>query len=97
LAGAAGFVQASTVTSTLPALAVQRASGSMPVLPLAPPAEARLAAVGNAAAALALCAVGLAATAFPTVGGALPIVALLIAACGAAGVAFVWIALPQRR
>lgn len=96
LAGVAGFVQAITVSSTLPALAVQRASGSMPALPLAPPGEARLAAVGNAAAALALCALGLAATALSTAGGGLAIVALLLAACGAAGVAFVWITLPQR-
>lgn len=97
LAGLACFIQATAVTSTLPVLAARRASGSMPVLPAAPPREVRMAAAGNAATGLALCAAGLAATALPTVGGVLPVVAVLLVVCGVAGAAFVWVALPQRK
>ena len=98
LAAAACFAQAITVASTLPALAVRRASGSIPRLPVAPPREARMAAAGNAAAALSLCAAGLAMTAFPSVGVCpLSVGSLLLVACGIAGIACAWIALPQRR
>jgi hypothetical protein len=97
LAGLACLIQATVVTSTLPALAVQRASGSMPAFPGAPPREARMAAVGNAAAALALCAAAVSASAFATAAGVVAPASLLLAVCGALGVAFVWTALPQRK
>ncbi|HEY8501383.1 MAG TPA: hypothetical protein VIL21_01750, partial [Solirubrobacterales bacterium] len=59
LAAVVGFGLATGVTSTLPALAVRRASGSEPALPGARPRESRLAALGYAGAMLSCSALGL--------------------------------------
>ena len=98
LVAGACFAQAISVLSTLPALAARRASGSMPPLPSAPPREKRIAAAGYAAAAMALCSLGAALTAFSNGSdGALPFGSLLLAVCGTAGVVSAWALLPMRR
>jgi hypothetical protein len=97
LAAAAGFGLATGVASTLPALAVRRASGSEPALPTAPPRESRLGAGGYAAAVLAGCALGMAITALVSGAAATGWGALGMAIIAAAGLALVWSALPRAK
>jgi hypothetical protein len=96
LAAVLCFGLATAVSSTLPALAVQRATGSTPPSPAAPPRETRLAAAGYAAAALTASALAVAAVGLAS--GApspLPAVATLFAAAGAAVLASIWWFLPR--
>lgn len=97
LAAAAGFGIATAAASTLPALAVRRATGSEPRLPLAPPREARLGAGGYAAAALVSCGLGVVFTAFATGATGAALGALALVALGFAGVATVWWTLPHAK
>lgn len=85
------------IASTLPALALRRATGSEPPLPAAPPRETRLAAVGYAAAALAGSGLGVAITAFATGAAAPGLGALALALVGFAGTAAVWWTLPRAK
>lgn len=90
------FAQAKAAVSTLPALAVRRASGSLPPLPVAPPREAGLAAAAHAGAGLALCALGVVVTAAATgAPSALLIGALGLIAIGLLCIAAVWSILPH--
>jgi len=97
LAAAAGFGLATAVTSTLPALAVRRATGSEPQLPTAPPREARLGAGGYAAAALAGSGLGAALTALANGSAGAALGALALAAVGLVGIAAVWWVLPRAK
>lgn len=72
VAGAALFA---TVSSTLPALAVRRATGSMPPSPSAPSREVRLAGVAYVAAALGASGLGACLTGLLTGGGGTAIAA----------------------
>ncbi|HVD86063.1 MAG TPA: hypothetical protein VNB59_01520 [Solirubrobacterales bacterium] len=97
LAAAAGFGLAMGVVSTLPALAVGRATDSEPPLPSAPPRERRLAAAGYAAAALASCGIGTAITALATGAAGAGLGAMALALIGFAGIATVWFVLPRAK
>ncbi len=96
IAAAACLLQVTMSVSTLPALAVQRASGSMPQSPVVPPREARLAGAGHAAAALGLA--GLGATVVGLLAGGSNggvIAAAALTAVGAIVLAGVWLILPR--
>ncbi len=97
IATLAGLGLAVGVPSTLPALALQRVGGSEPRQPVAPPREARLAAVGYAGAALGLVALGGAISAFAAVGPAAGFVALGLALVGLLTTLLVWLALPRTK
>lgn len=96
IAAAACLLQVTLTVSTLPALAVRRASGSMPPSPVVATREARLAAAGHAAAALGLAALGAAVVGLLSGGSAgSVIVAAAFAAAGAIVLAGIWLALPR--
>jgi len=97
LAALAGFGLAMGVVSTLPALAVRRASGSEPQLPSAPPRESRLAALGYAAAMLSSCALGLAISALASGASTVGFGGLGLAAGGLLVAALVWAVLPRAK
>jgi hypothetical protein len=96
LAAAACFGLASTALSTLPALAVRRATGSIPTEVAAPPRESRLAAAGFAAAGLGLSGAGMTALGFAAgAPSSVTVVASVFTLCGAAALAAVWLVLPR--
>lgn len=97
LAAAAGFGLATGVASTLPALAVQRASGSEPQLPGGPPRESRLAAAGYAGAMLFSSGLGVAIAALLGGVSGLGFGALGLAIAGLLAVTLVWITLPRAK
>ncbi|MGV1049824.1 MAG: hypothetical protein ACOYD4_15020 [Solirubrobacterales bacterium] len=87
-----------TVTSTLPALAVRRATGSMPTSLSAPSRTARLAAGGYVAAALGATGLGALLTGLATgAGGAAIVVALVLAAVGVIVTVSIWLMLPRAK
>jgi hypothetical protein len=92
------LVLAQASTSTLPALAARRATGSLPPTPAAPARESRLGSVGHAAAGL--CLTGLGATAIGLVSGA-PSGAVAVAGAlttvGAMVMVAVWLLLPRAK
>jgi ABC-type multidrug transport system fused ATPase/permease subunit len=97
LAAVAGFGLAMGVVSTLPGLAVRRASGSEPQLPSAPPRESRLAALGYAAAMLSSCALGLTISALAGGASAVGFGGLGLVAGGLLAAALVWAILPRAK
>lgn len=97
LAAAAGFGLAMGVVSTLPSLAVQRASGAEAALPEAPPREHRLAAAAYAGAMLACAASGLAVSALVGGSSGIGLAALGLALGGLLLNTFVWWLLPRAK
>src|SRR4051794_10538833 len=95
LAAAAGLLLAKATVSTLPALAVRRATGTQPSLPSAPARESRLAAAGYAAAMLASCGLGQAATGLLVGGLGVGLGGLGLASAGFAATALIWVSLPR--
>lgn len=92
------FALATAVASTLPARAVERAGGTMPRLPAAPPRERRLAAGGYAASGAGLCALGMALTGFLSGAEAVASIGALAWALGAGiALSLVWAILPHHK
>jgi ABC-type multidrug transport system fused ATPase/permease subunit len=97
LAAAVGFGLAMGVASTLPALAVRRASGSEPSLPDAPSREARLGAAGYAAAMFFCSALGLAISGLAGGVATAAVGGVVMAVGGLLAMAAVWFVLPRAK